>query len=246
MHHLVNENRLDMKQAWSLKTLAYVHSPYRQKFAIPRQPGLVKNAVGTIEFLPEFNHQDFVRGLDEFSHLWIHFIFHETADKGWSPLVRPPRLGGNMRKGVFATRSTFRPNPIGLSVVELIDIEYRPLLRLHVRGLDLLDQTPVIDIKPYLPYADAHPSAQGGFADHRPTAGLRTEFTSDALQKIAQAQGQYPHLKAFIEEVLAQDPRPAYQKDDHLAKDYGMHLYHFNIKWRVENNLNLVFAIDPE
>ncbi|RUO31414.1 tRNA (N6-threonylcarbamoyladenosine(37)-N6)-methyltransferase TrmO [Aliidiomarina sanyensis] len=235
-----------MTNTWSLQTLAYARSPYRQKFAIPRQPGLVKHAVGTIEFLPEFNHEDFVRGLDDFSHLWIHFIFHETVKKGWSPLVRPPRLGGNVRKGVFATRSTFRPNPIGLSVVELIDIEYRPNLRLKVRGLDLLDHTPVIDVKPYLPYADAYPNARGGYADHRPTTGLRTEFSTEALHQIAQEQIEFPHLKAFIEEVLAQDPRPAYQKDAHLAKDYGMHLYHFNIKWRVEDNLNYVFSIEAE
>ncbi|TRW49497.1 tRNA (N6-threonylcarbamoyladenosine(37)-N6)-methyltransferase TrmO [Aliidiomarina halalkaliphila] len=230
-------------QNWTLHTIATVSSPYKQKFAIPRQPGLVKHAYGVIEMLPEFSHPDFLRGLEAFSHLWIQFVFHETAAKGWSPLVRPPRLGGNQRKGVFATRSTFRPNPMGLSVVELVRVEHGKSTRIHVRGLDLLDGTPVLDIKPYLPYADALPEAAGGFADERPDTGLGIVFSDDAEQFLQQ-QRDYPQLREFITEVLAQDPRPAYQKDAHMDKDYGMHLYHFNIKWRVQNNKNYVFSIE--
>src|SRR5690554_2357523 len=147
----------------SIISIGYIESPYRQKFAIPRQPGLVKSARGAIRLENEFAHPDCTRGLEEFSHLWVQFIFHETQAQGWKPLVRPPRLGGNEKRGVFATRSTFRPNAIGLSVVELVEVQLSPKPKLIVRGLDLLDGTPIIDIKPYLPYADAIPNARGGF-----------------------------------------------------------------------------------
>jgi tRNA-Thr(GGU) m(6)t(6)A37 methyltransferase TsaA len=146
-----------------------IESPYKQKFAIPRQPGLIAEARGHLVLSPPFADDAIVRGIDSFSHLWLVFVFHETADKGWSPLVRPPRLGGNEKKGVFATRATFRPNPIGLSVVKLDGVERRgEQLVLKLSGIDLLDGTPVLDIKPYLPYADALPNAASGFADAAP------------------------------------------------------------------------------
>lgn len=220
---------------FSLQPIGYIESPYRQKFAIPRQPGLVKSARGSIRLINEFAHPDCTRGLDAFSHLWVHFIFHETAAHGWKPLVRPPRLGGNAKKGVFATRSTFRPNPLGLSVVELLQIRYEKNgTWIDIAGLDLLHDTPVVDIKPYLPYSDALTQAQGGFADPSPDAQLAVSFSPEALTFIAEQQ-RYPDLQQFITEVLAQDPRPAYHQRPEatsaLDRVYGMHLYHFNIKW---------------
>lgn len=225
---------------YTFKPIAYVESPYRQKFAIPRQPGLVPSARGIIRFSDEFAHTDCVRGIEAFSHLWLTFVFHETAAQGWKPLVRPPRLGGNMRKGVFATRSTFRPNPIGLSVVELVAIEKVGLV---VRGLDLLHGTPILDIKPYLPYSDSIDNASGGFADAKPTTGMSVSFSLEAEATLTRYQTQYPELRQLISEVLQQDPRPGYQREQSWDKEYGMHLYDFNIKWRVSESDNHVISI---
>ena len=224
----------------SLSAIAYVESPYRQKFAIPRQPGLVKSAHGIIHFTEAYAHPDCLRGIEDFSHLWLTFMFHETAAQGWKPLVRPPRLGGNQRKGVFATRSTFRPNPIGLSVVELLAVRDTTLV---VAGLDLLHGTPILDIKPYLPYSDSIADALGGYADARPNSGMQVQFSAAAEAVLAQHTEQYPQLRALITEVLQQDPRPGYQREQNWQKEYGMHLYDFNIKWRVEDNLNQVISI---
>lgn len=224
----------------SLSPIAYVESPYRQKFAIPRQPGLVKSARGVIHFTEAYAHPDCLRGIEDFSHLWLTFMFHETATQGWKPLVRPPRLGGNQRKGVFATRSTFRPNPIGLSVVELLEVRNNTLV---VAGLDLLHGTPILDIKPYLPYSDSIADARGGYADARPNTGMEVQFSAAAEAVLAQHTAQYPQLRALITEVLQQDPRPGYQREQNWQKEYGMHLYDFNIKWRVEDNLNQVISI---
>ncbi|RUO38851.1 tRNA (N6-threonylcarbamoyladenosine(37)-N6)-methyltransferase TrmO [Aliidiomarina shirensis] len=225
---------------YRFKPIGFIESPYRQKFAIPRQPGLVPSARGIIHFTEEFAHSDCVRGIEAFSHLWLTFVFHETAAQGWKPLVRPPRLGGNMRKGVFATRSTFRPNPIGLSVVELVAVEANKLI---VRGLDLLHGTPILDIKPYLPYSDSVSGALGGYADANPTTGMSVSFTPAAEAAILQHQHEYPELRQLISEVLQQDPRPGYQREQSWDKEYGMHLYDFNIKWRVIANDNHVISI---
>jgi len=218
-------------ETFTFSPIGYVRSPYKQKFAIPRQPGLVKSASGFIEFVAPYNNPDAVRGLEEFSHLWVQFVFHETAAKGWKPVVRPPRLGGNTGKGVFATRTTFRPNPIGLSVVEISDVKPG---RITVIGLDLLDGTPILDIKPYLPYSDAHPDATGAYADARPDTGMQVEFSSQALDTLEQVKHDYPGLKTFITEVLAQDPRPGYHLETNPQRTYGMHLYTFNIQWCVD------------
>lgn len=224
----------------NITPVAYIESPYRQKFAIPRQPGLVPSARGAVCFTPEFAHPDFVRGIEAFSHLWLVFQFHETTAQGWKPLVRPPRLGGNQRKGVFATRATFRPNNLGLSVVELLAVEPGKLI---IAGLDLLHGTPIIDIKPYLPYADAISNATGGFADQQPNSGMQVHFSPQADAFLQEQQGSYPHLRQLICEVLGQDPRPGYQREQNWQKEYGMHLYDFNIKWQVQDQVNLVLSI---
>ena len=227
----------------ALQILGYVRSPYKQKFAIPRQPGLIVEAIGELVLHPPYADDAIIRGMESFSHLWLVFLFHETADKGWSPLVRPPRLGGNEKKGVFATRATFRPNPIGLSVVKFLG-SHREGEKLVIKlgGIDLLDGTPILDIKPYLPYADAHPEANGGFADAAPSTDMTVSFAPEALD-FCQAQRKYPELKQFIEKVLRQDPRPPYKKQKDESQSYGMTLYEFNIKWTVDENHNHVTRI---
>ena len=229
---------------YQLTAVGHIQSPYKQKFAIPRQPRLVPEAKAKLVFSSDFNREEFVRGLDEFSHIWLLFRFHETADKGYSAMVRPPRLGGNERKGVFATRATFRPNAIGMSAVKLEGIEYKNgQLSLLLSGIDLLDGTPILDIKPYLPYSDAMTDATAGFADTRPETDMSVEFSEEALAFIAK-QTEQPELKAFISNVLKQDPRPAYKKQRDSEQSYGMTLYNFNIRWQVQVNHNTVTSIE--
>ncbi|WP_405127859.1 tRNA (N6-threonylcarbamoyladenosine(37)-N6)-methyltransferase TrmO [Pseudoalteromonas sp. PB2-1] len=229
---------------YQLTAVGHIQSPYKQKFAIPRQPRLVPEAKAKLVFSSDFNREEFVRGLDEFSHIWLLFRFHETADKGYSAMVRPPRLGGNERKGVFATRATFRPNAIGMSAVKLEGIEYKNgQLCLLLSGIDLLDGTPILDIKPYLPYSDAMTDATAGFADTRPETDMSVEFTDEALAFI-EKQTEQPELKAFISNVLKQDPRPAYKKQRESEQSYGMTLYDFNIRWHVRDNHNTVTRIE--
>ncbi|MDP2564602.1 tRNA (N6-threonylcarbamoyladenosine(37)-N6)-methyltransferase TrmO [Pseudoalteromonas marina] len=229
---------------YSISAVGHIQSPYKQKFAIPRQPRLVPEAKAKLIFAPDFNREEFVRGIDEFTHIWLLFRFHETADKGYSPMVRPPRLGGNERKGVFATRATFRPNAIGMSAVKLEGIEYKNgQLSLLLAGIDLLDGTPIIDIKPYLPYSDAMLDASAGFADTRPETQMSVEFTPEVTLFIEQ-QTQYPDLLDFISNVLKQDPRPAYKKQKDGEQSYGMTLYDYNIRWQVNGEHNLVTSIE--
>ncbi|ATG58292.1 MULTISPECIES: tRNA (N6-threonylcarbamoyladenosine(37)-N6)-methyltransferase TrmO [Pseudoalteromonas] len=229
---------------YSISAVGHIQSPYKQKFAIPRQPRLVPEAKAKLIFAPDFNREEFVRGIDEFTHIWLLFRFHETADKGYSPMVRPPRLGGNERKGVFATRATFRPNAIGMSAVKLEGIEYKNgQLSLLLAGIDLLDGTPIIDIKPYLPYSDAMLDASAGFADTRPETQMSVEFTPEVTLFIEQ-QTQYPDLLNFISNVLKQDPRPAYKKQKDGEQSYGMTLYDYNIRWQVNGEHNLVTSIE--
>ena len=229
---------------YSISAVGHIQSPYKQKFAIPRQPRLVPEAKAKLIFAPDFNREEFVRGIDEFTHIWLLFRFHETADKGYSPMVRPPRLGGNERKGVFATRATFRPNAIGMSAVKLEGIEYKNgQLSLLLAGIDLLDGTPIIDIKPYLPYSDAMLDASAGFADTRPETQMSVEFTPEVTLFIEQ-QTQYPELLNFISNVLKQDPRPAYKKQKDGEQSYGMTLYNYNIRWHVNGEHNLVTSIE--
>lgn len=225
--------------------IGVVHSCYTEKFGIPRQPGLVEAAEASLELIPPYNRPEAVKGLQGFSHIWITFVFHGVTREAWKPTVRPPRLGGNQRIGVFATRSTHRPNPIGLSVVELLGIECtdgRVLLRL--KGADLLDGTPVLDIKPYIPYADSVPEANAGFADEAPQRLLNIDFSEEALTICHRLAGRYPQLQALIVETLALDPRPAYQTDSGKRREYGVRLYDLNIRFRVEGETAEVIAIE--
>src|SRR5690554_7581282 len=172
--------------SWSLETLGRIHSCYQEKFAVPRQPGLAPSAFATLELLPPYNQAALVEGLETFSHLWISFIFHQNLEQGWKPKVRPPRLGGNKKVGVFASRSTFRPNGLGLSVVELVDINHtKQETRIEIAGLDLLHGTPIVDIKPYIPYADALTNATAGIAQEPPKNALTVSFVAQAKQTLA-------------------------------------------------------------
>lgn len=222
-----------------------IHSPYKEKFAVPRQPGLVADGGGELHLLPPYNQPDIVRGLEGFSHIWLLFIFHQTMEGGWRPMVRPPRLGGNARIGVFATRSTFRPNPIGMSLVELKGIRcQKESIILELGSLDLVDGTPIIDIKPYLPFAEALPEARAGYAQHAPAADMPVYFTLEIHQQLAQLEIRYPHLSRFIQQVLAQDPRPAYRKGEETGKTYAVSLLDFNVRWRITGQGFEVFAIE--
>ncbi|NOU49229.1 tRNA (N6-threonylcarbamoyladenosine(37)-N6)-methyltransferase TrmO [Pseudoalteromonas sp. JBTF-M23] len=233
-------------QSYQIQPIGFIQSPYKQKFAIPRQPRLVPQAKAKLVFCEDFSREEFVRGIEEFSHLWLLFRFHETADKGYSALVRPPRLGGNERKGVFATRATFRPNGIGMSAVKLEGVEYKNgQLALLLSGIDLLDGTPIVDIKPYLPYSDAMTDASAGFADTRPETPMTVEFSDQASDFLVK-QTQYPDLREFITNVLKQDPRPAYKKQKQQTQFYGMSLYEFNIRWQVDEQHNKVIEITHE
>lgn len=218
-----------------IQAVAYCRTPYKQKFGIPRQPGLASAARGFVELQAPFNHIDTVRGLEQYSHLWLVFCFHENLEQGWKTTVRPPRLGGNEKLGVFATRSTFRPNGLGQSVVKLHKIHQRKgYVALEISGMDLLDGTPIIDIKPYIPFSDSVPEALGGIAHEAPVL-TQVEFSPTALQQLSQyqRQEQYQHLEELITDVLAQDPRPAYKKAKADPKLYQVALYDLDILWRV-------------
>jgi tRNA-Thr(GGU) m(6)t(6)A37 methyltransferase TsaA len=228
-----------------VEAIGIIHTPYKQKFAIPRQPGLAKDGVGVISFSQNYADVNCLRGIEAFSHLWLIFQFHQTASRGWSPLVRPPRLGGNDKMGVFATRSTFRPNNLGLSVVEFDSLKVvsgKP--ELIVRGVDLLDGTPILDIKPYIPYADAIADATAGFAQQNPPADMKVEFSALAHSQLDTFQAPYPKLVQLISQVLAQDPRPAYKKSEDDSRVYGMSLYELNIRWQVIDGINRVLDIE--
>ena len=228
---------------FSFNPVGIVSSPYRQKFAVPRQPGLVTAATGEILLVGDQNREEALRGLEDFSHLWIIFVFHQNLQQGWKPTVRPPRLGGNKRMGVFATRSPFRPNPIGLSVVELKGIKKQGRQwTLRIAGGDLVDGTPILDIKPYVPYVDAIAGAQGGFTDNSPSVIVPVTFTSISEKQLAQHQVAYPTLKLLIEQVIAQQPQPAYHADN-ADRVYGMTLYNLNIQWRNDVQGSVVQAI---
>jgi tRNA-Thr(GGU) m(6)t(6)A37 methyltransferase TsaA len=227
----------------NVATIATIQTPYTEKFAIPRQPGLAKSAVGEIKFLGQFNDPNYLRGIEQFSHLWLIFHFHQTADKGHSPLIRPPRLGGNKKLGVFASRSTFRPNSLGMSVVEFAGVEFtNKQLTLRVNGVDLLDATPIIDIKPYVPYADQVPAAHGGIAQSSPEL-MHVVFSQQATAELADLHQTHPKLHSLIEEVLSQDPRPAYHQQSQPDKIYGMTLYKVNIQWQVKDQQNVVLSV---
>ena len=230
---------------YNLTPIGYIQTPFKEKFGIPRQPGLAPDARGILTLSPPYNAPEAVRGLEAFTHLWLIFVFHETATQRWKSTVRPPRLGGNVRLGVFATRSMFRPNPIGLSVVRLESIEIAGgQTQLHLSDVDLLDQTPVLDIKPYLPYADRVPDASAGFAADAPAPSLLVEFTPEAAEQCAAYEATtYPKLRQLITQVLSLDPRPAYQAQRSEPNHYGMRMLDFDVQWIVEDRLVRVLAL---
>ena len=229
-----------MTDSVTLNVIATVDSPYKEKFAIPRQPGIVSAAQGQLRLKGSANNIELVRGLEQFSHIWLLFVFHGTQAQGWKPLVRPPRLGGNKKLGVLATRSTFRPNPIGMSVVKLDRIEHQLTTHkesqvvLHISELDLLDGTPIVDIKPYVPYADIIEDSHGGYAHQQPSNDIHIIFTDASAAVIEENLTSYPTLRLLIEQVLSQDPRPAYKQQSTDDKIYGMTLHEFNIQWQFD------------
>ena len=219
-----------MSQEFSMRVIARIHSDFSTKFGVPRQSGLVDALESTVVFEPEYRNPDVLRGLEDFSHLWLVWVFDKAVRRDWSPTVRPPRLGGNRRMGVFATRSPFRPNPIALSSVKLAGIEQTaeqgPVL--HILGADLMDGTPILDIKPYIPYADAHPEALGGFAAVPAGETLEVLIPPDMLEKIP------PERREALRGVLAQDPRPHYQDDP--ERIYGFGFAGMEVRFSVEGS----------
>ena len=220
----------------SLQVIARIHTELPEKFGVPRQSGLVPQLRGRIVFEPAYRNPDAVRGLEDFSHLWLIWQFSGAIRQDWSPTVRPPRLGGNRRMGVFATRSPFRPNHLGLSSVRLERVEQSEALGpvLHVCGADLMDGTPIFDIKPYLAYTDSHPEALGGFA--LTTDAVRVECPASLLEKLPEERRQ------TLLNVLAQDPRPGYQHE--ASRVYGFPFAGFEVKFTVEGDLLTVRQIE--
>ncbi|OOH87207.1 tRNA (N6-threonylcarbamoyladenosine(37)-N6)-methyltransferase TrmO [Pasteurellaceae bacterium 15-036681] len=223
-----------------IQPIGMVHSPYGEKFAVPRQPNLVQEGKGILHLLPPYNSPDAIRGLEQFSHLWLIFQFHQIPEREWHATVRPPRLGGNERVGVFASRATHRPNPIGLSKVELHGIEIENgEVKLLLGSVDLVDGTPILDIKPYIAYADSEPMAKSGFAEQKPSEKLAVEFTQEALQAVEKCKNfanfGIENPINFICDVIAQDPRPAYQQGKVSDRSYGMNLAGYNVRWQIDS-----------
>ena len=220
-----------------LKVIAHIHTAFPTKFGIPRQSGLVDSLRGEVIFTPEYRNADAVRGLEDFSHIWLVWQFSGAVRDSWSPTVRPPRLGGNTRMGVFATRSPFRPNPLGLSSVKLEAIEHRPDVGpvLIVRGADLMDGTPIYDIKPYIPYADCHPDASEGFTGQTRMHLLQVEFPPTLMAQVPEAD------RDALTGVLASDPRPSYQHDPERV--YGMEFAGLEVHFRVDGEVLTVTGI---
>lgn len=220
-----------------MKIIAHIESDFTEKFGIPRQSGLVESLVSRIVFEKEYRVPEAFRGLEDFSHIWIIWQFSEAVREDWSPTVRPPRLGGNKRMGVFATRSPFRPNSIGLSSVRLLKIDFdcpeAPVL--YVSGADMLNGTPIFDIKPYLPYTDSHPEASGGFALQQKEGVLDVDFPPELLEKVR------PELRNGLIEVLAQDPRPQYQNSP--DRIYTFDFAEYSVSFSVRDNTLYVSEI---
>ena len=223
----------------TIQPIARMRSDFSTKFGIPRQSGLVEQLRSTIVFEPEFRNPDALRGIEEFSHLWIIWQFSEAVRQGWSPTVRPPRLGGNTRMGVFATRSPFRPNNLGLSCVRLLEVEHTKELGtvLHVGGADLMDGTPIFDIKPYIPYGDCHPDATGGFTDRAGEFLLQVDFPAELLKKLP------PDKREAALGVLSHDPRPSYQRGGDRV--YGLIFAEHDIRFTVREDTLTVTEVTP-
>ena len=223
-----------------MKIVARIHSDFKEKFGIPRQSGLVPETRATIVFEPEYRNPDALRGIEGYSHLWLIWSFSKAERDTWSPTVRPPRLGGNTRMGVFATRSPFRPNAVGLSCVTLEDVCLHtadgPVL--IVGGADLLDGTPIFDIKPYLPYVDSHPEARGGFSAEKTDYALKVDLPRIFEERIA------PDKREALRGLLAGDPRPSYQND--TERVYGVRYAEYNVRFKVCDGVLTVVDIIKE
>lgn len=232
---------------FTFSAVGHIASCFKEKFTIPRQPRLLRSVTAELVLHKPYSIPDIVRGLEGFSHVWIVFAFHAVPLGQWKPTVRPPRLGGNKRVGVFATRSTHRPNPIGLSVVDLLDIKINSgEVRLILGGCDFLDGTPVLDIKPYLSYVDSVPGATGGFAPKVPKQMLSVTFSEKAeLQCVVAAERLSKDVKLKIAELLSLDPRPAYRSGESGERIYATHLYDFNLRWCYKEH-SVVEVIDLE
>ena len=221
-----------------MKVIAHIKSDFPTKFGIPHQSGRIEELKADIIFEPKYRNHEAFRGLEEYDHIWLIWEFSQAVRKEWSPTVRPPRLGGNVRKGVFATRSPFRPNPIGLSSVKLDGVEFTenngPVL--HVSGADLMDGTPIYDIKPYLAYVDSHPNAVGGFTDRIQDHKLKVDFPEELLQKIPEEK------REALMAVLSDDPRPGYQKDP--ERQYGMAFGKWDIHFKVNDEFLQVTDVE--
>jgi tRNA (adenine37-N6)-methyltransferase len=233
---------------YPFKSIGTLHTCFKEKFGIPRQMNLVKNAPATLIFHPEFAREEAVRELSGFSHIWLIFVFHKAVTGTWPLMVRPPRLGGNKRVGVFASRSPYRPNPVGISAVRLKSIETTAQGSvLYLEGVDILDNTPVLDIKPYLPYSDSIAQATSGFAPTRPESGFHVNFSDKALEQCTLLDKEIPNLRAIITQVLENDPRPGYCSSITHEPDkiYGIRLFDFDLKWRVIHGGIQVIALEP-
>lgn len=226
-----------MTNEFVIKQIAHIQSDFHSKFGIPRQSGVASEVSARIIFEERFRDANAVRGLEGFSHIWLIWQFSKAIDKAWSPTVKPPRLGGNTRMGVFATRSPFRPNHMGLSCVALEKIEYTkkwgPVL--HITGADLLDQTPIYDVKPYLPYVDSKPEAVGGFAEQISDYELEVIFPEEWLCKVPKEK------RAGLTQVLSQDPRPSYQEES--DRIYGMEFANLEVKFTVRGTQLTVYSV---
>lgn len=228
---------------YHIDPVGFIQSPYKEKFAVPRQPRLAPSATSRVKLVGDANSPEAVRAIEQFSHLWLLFLFDQNLDAGWRPTVRPPRLGGNERIGVFASRATFRPNGIGMSAVELKGVvQEGNQTYLELGSVDLVDNTPIIDIKPYIPYSDSIPDALGGFAEKEPD--ILNVYLSIEAQKSLASHPQKSHIEAVIKEVLGQDPRPAYKKGKTDTKEYAVNLFDLNVKFIVDSNSITVTAID--
>ena len=229
-----------MAQEFSMQVIARIHTDFATKFGVPRQSGLVDALEATIVFEPPYRNADALRGLEGFSHLWLVWVFDQAIRKEWSPTVRPPRLGGNARMGVFATRSPFRPNPIALSAVKLDHVELTADLGpvIHIRGADLMDGTPILDIKPYILYADCHPDALGGFAAAPAGETLDVTIPEHLLERLPEDR------REALRGVLAQDPRPHYQNDPERV--YGFGFAGMEVKFSVNDTCLTVVDICPQ
>ena len=233
--------------AFEFHPIGIISSCFKEKFGIPRQSGLIPEARAVLEILPPYDRPEAFRELADYSHVWLTFVFHANLRESWKPTVRPPRLGGNQRVGVFASRSPFRPNPIGLSVVRLDRLELtHGGVRLQLSGVDLLDGTPVLDIKPYLPYADTIPEARSGYAPEPPRENLALVFDSQPERLLATLPpDRAEELSLLIRRILALDPRPGYRRGQAEQRRYGMRLMDYEVRWEADHDVIRVVQLVP-